>query len=154
MAIRLQHPRNVGIGVKDTFSGKEKRIKRLRRSTLVLTFTKASQALPERLMPGESTTIAFDSVIAPKQWDQLSSVTPALDSVVLLNLWDWFRWICFAIWQLLNFLFTLSGKLGHCHNSDGIGSPHSDHTGHSNLPTLPGTCNSAAGENKTSATRR
>jgi YidC/Oxa1 family membrane protein insertase len=81
-------------------------------AALVLTFARANQALPDQLMPGESTTIFFDAVIAPKQWDQLSLVTPAMDSVVLLNLWDWFRMICFAIWQLLNFLFGLSGNWG------------------------------------------
>jgi YidC/Oxa1 family membrane protein insertase len=81
-------------------------------ASLVLTFTQANQSLPEQLMPGESTTIAFDSVITSKQWDQLSLVIPSLDDVVLLNLWDWFRFICLAIWQLLNFLFHLSGSWG------------------------------------------
>ena len=112
MAIRLPHPQSVGIGVKDTFSNIEKSDKKVMPASLVLTFAQANQALPGQLMPGESTTSAFESVIAPKQWDQLSLVTPALDSVVLLNLWDWFRLICFAIWQLLNFLFTLSGSWG------------------------------------------
>lgn len=112
MAVRLRHPRSVGIGVKDTFSSIESADKKLTPASLVLTFAQAYQALPEQLMPGETTTIAFDSVIAPKQWDQLSLVTPALDSVVLLKLWDWFRLICFAIWQLLNFLFGLSGSWG------------------------------------------
>ena len=112
MAIRLHPPRSIGIGVEETFSNIENADKELMPASLVLTFAQANQAPPEQLMPGESTTIAFDSVIAPKQWDQLSLVTPALDSVVLLNLWDWFRWICFAIWQLLNFLFGLSGSWG------------------------------------------
>ncbi len=112
MAIRLQPPGNVEPGVEETLSGKESGDKTPTPSTLVLTFTKASQALPERLEPGESTTIAFDCVIAPKQWDLLSSITPALDSVVLINLWEWFRWVCYVIWQLLSYLFKLSGNWG------------------------------------------
>lgn len=103
MAIRLQPPRSAGIGVEDT---------PLAPATLSLIYAQDNQVLPRQLMPGESTTIVFDSVIAPKQWDQLSIVTPALDSAVLLNLWDWFRWICFAIWQLVSVLFSLSGSWG------------------------------------------
>lgn len=112
MAIRLHQPRSVGIGVKETFSSIENTDKKLVPASLALTFAHSGQTQPEQLLPGEATTIAFDSVIAPKQWDKLSFVTPALDSVVLLNLWGWFRLICFAIWELLNFLFGLAGSWG------------------------------------------
>ena len=69
-------------------------------------------ALPQHLAAGQTTAIIFDTVLAPKLWDQLSVIDPPLDNVVLLNLWDWFRWLCQGIWTLLNFLFGLVGNWG------------------------------------------
>jgi YidC/Oxa1 family membrane protein insertase len=113
VAIRWHHPPDsAGIIVKDIFSIKEVDDEELTPANLVLTFDQGNQALLGRLMPRETTTISFEIVVAPKQWDQLSLIKPALDRVVLINLWDWFRWICFAIWQLFNFLFDLSGSWG------------------------------------------
>jgi len=65
---------------------------------------------PETLQPGESRRFAFEVMAAPKNRSLLSGVQPDLGGVVLMNLWNWFRWICFAVSQLIYFLFSLTGN--------------------------------------------
>jgi YidC/Oxa1 family membrane protein insertase len=61
---------------------------------------------------GESRLLEFDIVAAPKNREILAGVQPTLEGIVLMNLWNWFRWICFAISQLIHFLFPLTNSWG------------------------------------------
>lgn len=73
---------------------------------------KNSVFIPSQLGPGDTTSIVFENVVAPKQWSTLSLFEPSLDGVILINLWDWFRWVCYGIWLLIDFLFLLTGNWG------------------------------------------
>lgn len=69
-------------------------------------------ASPSILKAGEVMSLRFESIIAPKQWLQLSSIEPSLEGVVLISLWDWFRGLCYVIWQLIEGLYQLIGNWG------------------------------------------
>jgi YidC/Oxa1 family membrane protein insertase len=64
------------------------------------------------LQPGESLEFEIEVVIAPKSRESLSTTEPRLDGVVLMNLWNWFRWICNAIGQVLAGIFSLTNNWG------------------------------------------
>ena len=81
-------------------------------ASLALTFTDPKKMFLKQLVPNELTEVKFEIVIAPKKWDVLSISSPALDGAILLNLWDWFRSICFVVWQLLSLLYDFSGSWG------------------------------------------
>ncbi len=80
--------------------------------SILLSINQPDELLPEQIKPGESISIAFDVIVAPKLWNQLALINPSLDSVILKNLWDWFRSFCFFIWQLLILLHNLTGSWG------------------------------------------
>jgi len=65
-----------------------------------------------KIQPADHLKFGFEIIAAPKNKQLLSAVEPNLDGVVLMNLWNWFRWICFAVNQLLAFLFHLTGNWG------------------------------------------
>ena len=81
-------------------------------ASLALTFTDPRKIFLKQLIPNELIEIEFEIVVAPKQWEALSLSSPPLDGVILLNLWDWFRPICFMVWQLLSLLYDFSGSWG------------------------------------------
>lgn len=81
-------------------------------ASLALTFTDPKKIFLKQLVPNELIEIEFEIVIAPKQWEVLSISSPPLDGAILLNLWDWFRSICFVVWQLLSLLYDFSGSWG------------------------------------------
>ncbi len=64
------------------------------------------------LQSGESFRFGFDVVVAPKNRQVLSNAQPRLDGIVLMNLWNWFRWVCIAVGQLLDFLFSVTSNWG------------------------------------------
>ena len=64
------------------------------------------------LQPGESWEFAFEVVAAPKNRQLLSTIEPRLDGIVLMNLWNWFRWVCNVIGQLITGIFALTGNWG------------------------------------------
>lgn len=81
-------------------------------ASLALIFTDPKKIFLKQLVPNELTEVEFEIVIAPKQWEALSLSSPPLDGTILLNLWDWFRSICFVVWQLLSLLYDFSGSWG------------------------------------------
>jgi YidC/Oxa1 family membrane protein insertase len=64
------------------------------------------------LAEGESLIIRFDYVNSPKSKALLEATGLRLEGIVLMNLWDWFRPICFVVWDVTEFLFEFSGNWG------------------------------------------
>lgn len=112
IALRSIEPTNISVDAAAALSGLDEKNDYFSPAKLTLTLSQNGGVFQNKLLPGESVAIIFESVIAPKLWDQLSLVKPTLEGVVLLNLWDWFRKICFVVWQLLNILFNVIGNWG------------------------------------------
>jgi YidC/Oxa1 family membrane protein insertase len=74
--------------------------------------TSFSLDLARVLQPGESQRLQFEVVAAPKNREILADIQPTMEGLVLMNLWDWFRWVCFAFSQLIHFLFSLTNNWG------------------------------------------
>jgi YidC/Oxa1 family membrane protein insertase len=66
----------------------------------------------KNLGSGESFTLSFDLLAAPKSRTLLTDPGVKLESLLLYNLWDWLRGLSFIIWDLLDFLFEVSGNWG------------------------------------------
>lgn len=66
----------------------------------------------ENLYPGESVTIQFDYLSAPKSRKLLQDPQIKLESLLLMNLWAWFRSVCFVFWSLMDTIFVTCGNWG------------------------------------------
>jgi YidC/Oxa1 family membrane protein insertase len=64
------------------------------------------------LAPGDSRTIVVESYAGVKSIGSLEHADVGLDPIVMMNLWDWFRWLCLALWYLLELIFGLVGQWG------------------------------------------
>jgi len=64
------------------------------------------------LAKGESLIFQIDYLSVPKKRALLKDPKIELEGVLLMNLWNWFRSICFMVWALIQFLFSLSGSWG------------------------------------------
>jgi len=64
------------------------------------------------LQPGNSTTVHFEYLSEAKSRKLLQDENIGLQGLLLINLWDWFRSLCFFIWSLLEKLFMLCGSWG------------------------------------------
>jgi YidC/Oxa1 family membrane protein insertase len=69
-------------------------------------------ALPTRLEPGQSITLHLQGILTQKDQQVLANAHIQLDRLLLMNLWDWFRWLCFGIWALLDLIFAGCGNWG------------------------------------------
>jgi YidC/Oxa1 family membrane protein insertase len=66
----------------------------------------------QTLAPGTSLSFQLDAILAQKKRSTLTHPEIGLDNLVLMNLWDWFRWLCFGIWAILDLIFGVFGDWG------------------------------------------
>jgi len=64
------------------------------------------------LMPGNEIQFQFRGLLIPKKHELLIKNEIQLDSLLFMNLWDWFRQLCFGIWMIMGLLFKLCGSWG------------------------------------------
>ena len=64
------------------------------------------------IQPGELISIQFDYLSSPKLRSVLNNENIGLEKLLLIDLWNWFRALCFAIWRVLDFLFSMTGSWG------------------------------------------
>lgn len=64
------------------------------------------------VQPGQFLEFNFVVVVAPRSEAVLASIEPHLDGTVLMNLWNWFRWVCLVLGQLLLYLFSFTHNWG------------------------------------------
>lgn len=67
---------------------------------------------PQALKPNEQFVFTFQGILLPKSRQLLASTHPQLEPLIFMNLWNWFRSICLAIWAFIEFLFQLTGSWG------------------------------------------
>ena len=61
-----------------------------------------------KMYDAESIVIQFDYIASVKTRSSLSA--QGLEGIVLMNLWGWFRSVCFVIWDVTEILFAFSGN--------------------------------------------
>lgn len=76
--------------------------------TLLLELITASQTL----LPGDEIQFQLQGLLIPKKRDLLNQDKIQLERLLFMNLWDWFRWLCFGIWIIIDLLFQLCGNWG------------------------------------------
>jgi YidC/Oxa1 family membrane protein insertase len=64
------------------------------------------------LQPGGEIQFQLHSMLIPKKRELLSQDKIQLNRLLFMNLWDWFRWLCFGMWIIIDLLFQLCGSWG------------------------------------------
>ncbi|MDK1025100.1 MAG: membrane protein insertase YidC [Gammaproteobacteria bacterium] len=66
----------------------------------------------QTLLPGDEIQFQLHGLLIPKKRELLNQDKIQLERLLFMNLWDWFRWLCFGIWIIIDLLFQLCGNWG------------------------------------------